>query len=227
MRPKIAVAIGASTAKEASMMVRRARRLGAGLAEIRLDYFKQGESAESVSRNREIPLIATFRSVDDGGVKNVAESKRMESLLVAASAGFQYVDIELGTRNLTALINKLRSAGVKTIVSHHDLKRTGSDAELRGILKRCRSSGATLAKLVTTATKIGDSLRLLALTREESKRGGLVCFGMGRLGIQSRVFSPLYGAAFTFASLDGERTVAPGQISVSGMRRIYMEMGYL
>lgn len=226
MKPKIAVSIAAPTAKEASTMTRRARRLGADLAEIRLDYLKQEESVETVAKSREIPLIATFRSIENGGVRDVAESKRMESLLAAARAGFQYVDIELKTRNLTFFISKLHAAGAETIVSHHDFKKTDSEAKLKEVLNHCRRSGATLTKLVTTATKMDDSLRLLALTQEESKRSGLICFGMGRLGIQSRIFSPLYGAVFTLASLDDEKTVAPGQIPVSRMRRIYMEMGY-
>jgi len=226
MRPKIAVSIPARTASEASRKVRSARRLGADLAEIRFDYLEREEPVEKIVRTEAMPLIATFRSRKNGGVRNSEEAERTDALIAAAEAGFNYVDVEMETRNLNAVIGKLRNAGTKTIVSHHDFTRTASDVQLRKVLQLCRNSGATLSKLVTTARKLEDNLRLLALTQEASRQGGLICFGMGRLGVQSRIFSPIYGAAFTFASLDGRRAVAPGQISVSRMRRIYAEMGY-
>lgn len=83
-----------------------------------------------------------------------------------------------------------------------------------------------MSKLVTTVRRVDENLRLLALTYEAKRKGRVVCFGMGRLGAQSRILSPIYGATFTFASLDEQRTVAPGQISVERMRQIYKDMGY-
>jgi len=225
VKPKIAVSIPACTISEASRMVRKASRLGADLAEIRLDYLKREEPVEKIVGTGTMPLIATFRSSNNGGAQNLKGPERVETLIAAAEAGFDYVDIEVETRNLTAVINKLRNAGAKTIASHHDFTRTASDIKLKRVLQLCRSSGATLSKLVTTVRRLEDNLRLLALTREASRRGGVVCFGMGALGVQSRIFSPIYGAAFTFASLDDGRSVAPGQIPLSRMRRIYAEMG--
>lgn len=226
MRPKIAVPIPASTVGEASRMVRRARRLGADFAEIRLDYVKGDEPIEKLARTEAIPLIATFRSSKNHGARNSEEEERRQALIAAAEAGFSYVDVELEMRDLGSIINRLLAAGAKTIASYHDFAGTPSDIRLRKVLHLCRKSGATLSKLVTTARKLEDNLRLLTLTREAGRRGRLVCFAMGRLGVQSRVFSPLYGAAFTFASLDEKQSVAPGQISILGMRHIYAEMGY-
>jgi len=225
VKPKIAVSIPACTISEASRMVRKASRLGADLAEIRLDYLKREEPVEKIVGTGTMPLIATFRSSNNGGAQNLKGTERVETLIAAAEAGFDYVDIEVETRNLTAVINKLRNAGAKTIASHHDFTRTASDIKLKRVLQLCRSSGATLSKLVTTVRRLEDNLRLLALTREASRRGGVICFGMGALGVQSRIYSPIYGAAFTFASLDDGRSVAPGQIPLSRMRRIYAEMG--
>ncbi|MFH0848103.1 MAG: type I 3-dehydroquinate dehydratase [archaeon] len=226
MRPKIAVALPARTSASALRMIRSASRLGADLAEIRLDYLDIGQSIKKIVQSRELPLIATFRSSRNGGAGSLSEPKRVELLISTAKTGFDYVDIELETRNLNNVVRQLHSAGVKTIVSHHDFKRTHSQTELRRVLQLCRRSGATISKLVTTVKSVEDNLHLLDLTREESKKGEIVCFGMGELSVESRVFSPMYGAAFTFASLDDGIAVAPGQISVSGMRHIYKEMGY-
>jgi len=226
MRPKIAVPIPARTVNEASRMVRKARRLGADLAEIRLDYLNRNEPIEKLAKIEPSPLIATFLSSRNRGARRTKEAKRIEALIAAAEAGFSYVDVEIETRNLRSVIDKLRKAGAKTIASHHDFTGTASHHELRKALQLCRGSGATLCKLVTMVRSLEDNLRLLALTREASRKSGLICFGMGELGIQSRLLSPIYGAAFTFASLDERTAVAPGQIPVSRMRRIYAEMGY-
>jgi len=225
VKPKIAVSIPAPTVSEASRMVRKASRLGADLAEIRLDYLEREEPVEKIVGSGAMPLIATFRSSNNGGARNPTKAERVEALIAAAEVGFDYVDVEVETRDLNAVINKLRKAGARTIASHHDFTGTPSDIKLKRVLQLCRSSGATLSKLVTTVRRLEDNLRLLALTREASRRGGVVCFGMGALGVQSRIFSPIYGAAFTFASLDDGRSVAPGQIPLSRMRRIYAEMG--
>jgi len=226
MRPKIAVPIPARTVNEASRMVRKARRLGADLAEIRLDYLNRNEPIEKLAKIEPSPLIATFLSSRNRGARRTKEAKRIEALIAAAEAGFSYVDVEIETRNLRSVIDKLRKAGAKTIASHHDFTGTASHHELRKALQLCRGSCATLCKLVTMVRSLEDNLRLLALTREASRKSGLICFGMGELGIQSRLLSPIYGAAFTFASLDERTAVAPGQIPVSRMRRIYAEMGY-
>jgi len=226
MRPRIAVSIPARTVSEASVMVRRAKRLGADLAEIRLDYLEGDAPVEKLARAEEVPLIATFRSSKNRGTRSSEKAERTEALITAAEAGFSYIDVELETRDLGSVITRLSAAGAKAIASYHNLTETPSDIRLRKVLHLCNNSGAAISKLVTTAKKLEDNLRLLTLTREESKKCGLICFAMGRLGVLSRIFSPFYGAAFTFASLNEEGTVAPGQISISRMRRIYAEMGY-
>ena len=226
MRPRIAISIAASTPSEASRMLRKASRLGADLAEIRLDYLRKGGPIEKLVRTDEIPVIATFRSTRNGGARSVDEARRTEALVAAAKAGFSYVDVELETNKLDALVNELHRIGAETIVSYHNFSRTPPDAELRKVFEVCRGSGARLSKLVTTARQLKDNLRLLSFTQEACKKGRIICFGMGRVGLLSRIFSPIFGSAFTFASLDDGRTVAPGQISLSRIRRIYREMGY-
>jgi 3-dehydroquinate dehydratase type I len=173
-----------------------------------------------------MPLIATFRTRKSGGSREKRKDGYVENLIAAAEEGFDYVDVEIGTRDLRHVINKIHRIGAKTIVSHHDFQKTPTNAQLDTILRLCRASGAEIPKIVTTARKLEDNLRLLAFTQKASKDGSVICFGMGRIGTITRVLSPVYGATFTFASLDDEAPVAPGQISVQRMRRIYNEMGY-
>ncbi len=226
MRPKIAVSLPPRPIDSALRMVHKASRLGADLAEIRLDYLDEKDAIGEIVEGSEMPLIATFRSAKNGGARHSTEKERVGVLTNAAKVGFDYVDVEVDTGNLSSLIRDLNTTGAKTIASHHDFAKTPSDIEIRRRLQLCQDSGATVLKLVTTAKKLEDNLRLLNLIVKLGKARKLVCFAMGKIGISSRILSPVYGAALTFASLDEKTLVASGQISVSAMRRIYDQLGY-
>ncbi|MEM2960941.1 MAG: type I 3-dehydroquinate dehydratase, partial [Candidatus Bathyarchaeia archaeon] len=62
-------------------------------------------------------------------------------------------------------------------------------------------------------------------TYEMSKKTNLVCFAMGENGLLSRILSPLFGASFTYASLERGLETAPGQITISELREIYRRLG--
>jgi 3-dehydroquinate dehydratase-1 len=225
MRPKIAVSLPCRTTGLALKMLHKASRLGADFVEIRLDYLNDTEGIERIAENSQLPLIATFRSAEQGGMRKSTTEERERVLRSAAEVGFDYVDLELEARNLVLLIKTFRGMGAKTIVSYHDLQKTPSAPELRKKLHLCQDAGGSVLKLITTARRIQDNLRLLDLVMESCGKSELVCFGMGKTGLISRILSPVFGATFTFASID-EKAVAPGQISISRMRKIYDELGY-
>jgi 3-dehydroquinate dehydratase-1 len=73
--------------------------------------------------------------------------------------------------------------------------------------------------VVTTAKSVEDSLRLLELY-ERTTGLHLVIFAMGDAGIVSRILCTIVGnAPFTYTSL--EKAVAPGQLTVKQMRKLY------
>jgi 3-dehydroquinate dehydratase-1 len=72
---------------------------------------------------------------------------------------------------------------------------------------------------VTTARHTDDALRLLDLY-EDTIGLNAVIFAMGTEGVISRVLCTIVGnAPFTYASLDN--AVAPGQLTVKDMRKLY------
>jgi 3-dehydroquinate dehydratase I len=81
-------------------------------------------------------------------------------------------------------------------------------------------NGADICKVVTTAQNFEDNLTALQINSEfpESR---VISFTMGDLGLVSRVFCPLVGADFTYASIERGKESAPGQITVGELRRIY------
>jgi hypothetical protein len=56
----------------------------------------------------------------------------------------------------------------KVILSHHDYKETPSDALLEAEVQEMFDAGADIAKIATTALRIEDSARMLALPGKSS-----------------------------------------------------------
>jgi len=85
--------------------------------------------------------------------------------------------------------------------------------------------GADICKIVTTARHVEDNLVTLDFVSKASKKAKIVCFAMGELGKPSRLLSPVFGAFFTFASIDEKRKTAKGQLTIQEMRRAYEVLG--
>ncbi|MDI7261770.1 MAG: type I 3-dehydroquinate dehydratase, partial [Thermodesulfobacteriota bacterium] len=94
--------------------------------------------------------------------------------------------------------------------------------EMEKICDRMIQFGVDIAKIVTFARSLEDNLNTLALIPYARKRKQeIVAFCMGEKGRMSRIFAPLMGAAWTYASLSKERASAPGQLTIREMREIW------
>jgi len=115
--------------------------------------------------------------------------------------------------------------GAKPIVSHHKFDGALSVCEMEEVLEQEIASGASVYKIVTTANKIEDNLAVLNFVSAMSSRTKLVCFCMGEQGKLSRLLSPMFGAFFTFASLEQGRETAAGQMTIREMKATYNLLG--
>ena len=194
------------------------------LLEIRFDFLKGTSPIAKIREATARSIVATNRLRSEGGFFSGKEETRLQILTEAAQAGFDYVDVELNTKNVRKYVNRLKSNGSRVIVSHHDQKTTPDLAALESILEKAKKAGADVCKIVTTAKSYEDNLRSLVLVNKHAKKTKLICFAMGRLGILSRILSPIYGAYFTFASSGFGAETAPGQISISTLRTFYEEL---
>lgn len=193
----------------------------ADLIELRVDYLRNAE-LEKLLKAGERPLIVTNRRKAEGGRYRGDEKKRLAILRQAVDLGAAFVDVEIRTErsSLRELINNKN--GTRMILSSHDFQRTRSGGELRKLLDRMMRQGADVAKIATFARSWDDNLKVLALIPYARKRGqAIVTFCMGEKGKMSRIFSPLMGAAWTYASLGRRRASAPGQLTVKEMREIW------
>lgn len=223
---KVCIPIKAGSIADTLIMLRKAEDSGVDLIEVRLDYADLGfseiiELLDNIVKKCSKPLIATNRQKKQGGKCNLSEEERIKTLISAAEAGFTYVDVELTTQGLEKIIGEIKAKGAKAIVSFHDFNNTPSIEEMKRIVEAQINAGADLCKLVTMAKNISDSVKSLLFTHEMSKKTRIVCFAMGEYGLLSRVFSPLFGAFFTYTSLEEGLETAPGQISIHELREIY------
>ena len=225
MTARICVSILPKNNIEALGLIERAEKAKADFIEVRLDCLETSRNLLELSKSTKIPLIATNKIKSEKGFFTGSEAERQETLLYAAKNGFQYIDIDFASSNHQEIIKKVKHLGAKPIVSYHKFDGALSISEMGKILEKEISSGAMVCKIVTTAKKMEDNLTALNFVSAMPSKVKLVCFCMGEVGKVSRLLSPLFGAFFTFASLDRENQTAPGQMTVKEMKAAYELLG--
>ena len=221
---RICLPIVEKTMKEAILAIKEANRL-ADLIELRMDYLRN-PSLEPLLEVGEKPLIVTNRRKEEGGRYIGDERRRLTILKEAAEQGVAFVDVEIGTEKPLLQDLFANKRGTQMILSFHDFQGTPSKKELESLWNRMTRLGADIVKIVTFAKSWEDNLFVLSLIPFSRKRNQeIVAFCMGEKGRMSRVFAPLMGAAWTYASLDRKRTSAPGQLTVWEMRDIWEKLG--
>ena len=225
MTIRVCVSIPPKTFDETFCLIAQAEAQHADLIEIRLDSLNKRDRIADIPSCSQTPLIATNKSIVCNGKFSGSETERQKVLMEAARNGFEYVDVDLGTIKQTELIRNLHEVGAKVIVSFHDFEQTPTLLQLGEVLEEQVALGADVCKIITTARSVEDNLITLNFVSEASKKAKLVCFAMGELGKHSRLVSPVFGAFFTFASLDEKRKTAKGQLTIQEMKRAYEALG--
>lgn len=221
MTEKICVSILPKTNIEALNLIEKAEDAKADFIEIRLDSLETSRNLTDLTAHTKIPLIATNKLKTEGGNFSGTHNQRQETLLKAAKNGFQFIDLDLTDLKLKEQIREFADNGANTIVSYHKYDGPFTTKEMQRILNEQLNSGATICKIISTAKKIQDNLTVLNFVSENAVKTKLICFCMGEIGKTSRLLSPIFGAHFTFASLEKGSETAPGQISIKEMRTAY------
>ena len=222
---RVCVSISSTDTPELLGRAQRAERLLADLIEIRLDKLRSHHGLSKVVHSVQGPIIATNRSLSERGSFDRSEAERLRILSDAIDDGAYYVDLEMTTEKLDGAITDFREKGAKIILSHHDYLRTPDLAKLQSTLEQLQKYKPDLCKIVTTAQVPDDNLRILSLLDKNRRKTPMLSFAMGPIGVWSRIMAPFYGAAFTYASLDRGLETAPGQTSITDLRRIYDTLG--
>ena len=210
---------------EAFNLIEKAESVHADLIEVRLDSLETSRKLSDLVAHTKIPLIATNKLLSEKGTFSGTERERQKTLFNAAKNGFEYVDLDYSSPKLKAQIKELSALGAKTIASFHKFDGPLSSPEMNIILEKQINSGCNVCKIITSATKIEDNLTTLNFVASNASRAKLVCFCMGEPGKISRLLSPMFGAFFTFASLEQGSETAPGQMSIQEMKNAYALLG--
>lgn len=189
--------------------------------EVRIDLI--GKGWRKVIPQLKKPWIACNRRVEEGGVWEESEEKRIKELFSALDLGANLIDLELGTSAIDKIVKEVKGRA-SIIVSYHNLKETPPIDRLRQIVINQLAVGADICKVVTTARSVKDNaevLELIALFPETR----IISFAMGMAGQISRVLSPLVGGYLTWASTEEGRESAAGQMAAGDLRRMYRMLG--
>ena len=208
---------------DALIAIKEANRL-ADLIELRVDYLRNVKLV-LLLQNRKKPFIVTNRKKEEGGQYAGEERKRLGLLQEAIDLGADYIDVELTTERSLFRDLLRNKRGTQVILSFHDFRRTLSLKELQRLFDQMIQLGANVIKIVPFARSWEDNLSILSLipfAREERQK--IVAFCMGEKGKPSRIFSPLLGAAWTYASLNQSRISVPGQLTARELTNIWKKM---
>jgi len=204
----------------------RAFELGADYIEIRFDFLNPELLPEALEAVNEIKdrTVFTLRSRSQGGMFVGSEQNRLHWLHRLAEQEPMLLDVELDTlKKNDELADFLEKKKSPLLVSWHDFEKTPPSDIIADVLSEMRTY-SNYVKIVTTAHSIEDSLRLLELY-ETTIGLSPIFFAMGDAGVISRLLCTLIGnAPFTYASL--EKALAPGQLTVQQMKKLYDKMRF-
>ena len=215
---KVCVSLAEQGIKEAVAAGLAAQERGADLLEVRFDLMAKLPEDLSLFRKLTLPRIATLRTTGQGGMCDLGDDDRLRFFRRALRIGFEYVDIEADSPIVRRLGRELKNAGI--ISSYHDFNGT---PELSGILEALvtTASRGDVAKVAFQVNSVSDLARLHEAARLFSATGNhFVVIGMGALGEVTRVLPACFGSAFTYASLEKGREVAPGQLDVATLKAL-------
>jgi 3-dehydroquinate dehydratase/shikimate dehydrogenase len=207
----LVVPITVHTPEQARRDAILAAQAGADMVELRIDELLWPFNLDKF----QLPYIVTCRRESEGGQSTLGSADRLALLNSYEFADAAYLDIELATLRDASTEELL--PGAPQIISAHDF--TGRPERLNNLMLELAEAGGAVSKVAFLARTIRDNLEVFELLHDHRQPTIALC--MGEAGLISRVLAKKFGAFATFASLDGESTTAPGQISIGAMKNLY------
>ena len=201
---------------------RREAEAGETFLEFRLDFLDAPAVGAAAIADflRDFPdtfILATCRRHQNHGRFNGSIEEQLAILEQAIGAGAQAIDVEIETAEAAAdRVAQFRGRAL-VVVSYHNFEAT---PPMDTVAARVLGVRADVYKLVTTARKPSDNVRVLAAARG-LPRQKLVVLAMGDLGFPTRVLSPVFGGCFTYAAPMATEGTASGQASARVLRSVY------
>jgi 3-dehydroquinate dehydratase-1 len=230
--PKICVPMVGETLSQLTEEATFLKTLDLDIVEWRADFFenvgdiKKVKTALSEIRTilTDVPIIFTFRSLKEGGDKEISTSYYIELNNAMIETGLvDIIDVELFNEEkvVKTLVEAAHSNNVFVIISNHDFVKTPAKEEIILRLLKAQALGADLPKIAVMPTSTTDVLTLLDATNmmnEQLANRPIITMSMAGRGIISRLAGELFGSAITFGA--AKKASAPGQIAVTELRNV-------
>lgn len=227
--PKICVPLVAKTKDEFLNSAEALEKINLDLVEVRIDHFEDVENIQEVKSLlkdlrdilKNIPILFTFRSLKEGGEKEVSVEYYKTLNIEIAKTGFvDLVDTELftGDEVVKEIVDEVHKEGVKIVMSNHDFNKTPEREEIVRRLCRMQELNADLPKIAVMPKSAGDVLKLLCATNDMVTKYAetpIITMSMGGLGVISRIAGETFGSALTFGAAG--KASAPGQVDVDSL----------
>ncbi len=226
-KDRICGVVAATTAREMwqrlSEAVRQTRTV-----ELRLDWMRNERELRvflirlgRARFGRRVTLIATCRRTEAGGRFAKGITGQLAVLRRAIGVGCQWIDLEIeSVEGGAGFARNLCTAGARRILSFHDFTKTPKKSELgrlsRELERTARAAGFEVVKIATQCKSIGESLRVLRLTR--GKRN-VIAVPMGEIATAARILMLREGSTLAYAPV--EVATAPGQVPLAEMTKLY------
>ena len=203
----------------------------ADLIEGRIDFFDQVEDAEKLVETAkklcqvmsEMPLLTTFRTHFEGGVKKLSEEEYFDICRVLIKErATDLLDLELFRKisKLKEIIAEAHENNIYIIMSNHDFDKTPATSELERRLTLLKIFFFFFSKITVMPNSAHDVLNLLLATDNMKYKLNcpLITMAMGDLGKVTRISGEVFGSCLTFGTV-GDAS-APGQIESTNLKGI-------
>jgi len=183
-----------------------------------------GSTSASIDDADTIELLATFRTLEEGGECAIHPMDYIDLNNAMMEIGkAKYIDVELRTDEATIkdFVAHAHEMGCEVVVSHHDFEKTPSVQEMCDTLEIMQKLGADIAKIAVMPNNMMDVANLLSATAQMNLELEIpiITISMGKLGEVSRVYGGEFGSYATFATC-GEAS-APGQIDIENLKKCH------
>ncbi len=229
--PKVCVPIVGETIERIVEEVKYLATLEVDVVEWRVDLFKHVEDIyqvkEALKEIRKLlpqtPIIFTFRSLREGGEKEISTSYYIElNCSIVQTGQVDMIDVELFNeeKDVKHLVEVAHDHDVYVIISNHDFHKTPNKEEIIARLRKGQELGGDIPKIAVMPTNTADVLTLLDATREMKEHYAdrpIITMSMAGKGVISRLAGELFGSALTFGA--AKKASAPGQIAVDELKR--------
>ncbi|SCB94185.1 type I 3-dehydroquinate dehydratase [Gilliamella intestini] len=230
--PKIIVPIVGKNEAELIDEALFLQKIDFDVLEWRVDHFTQVDNILAVKQvakkitdllpNK--PLLFTFRTANEGGVKPWPLSSYIQLNKDMACSGLvDLIDVEafIGDDYVEDIIDIAHNNQIFIVASNHDFEKTPPKSEIINRLKKMQDLGADIPKIAVMPQTTDDVLTLLAATTEMNEKYAIkpiVTMSMAGLGVISRIAGTTFGSAMTFGA--AKNASAPGQLDVNQLRYI-------